>query len=38
MENAINEREDTHLEMPLPFMEQPALPNNTTLALLRLNT
>jgi hypothetical protein len=37
MENTINERDDNHLEMPLPFKERPALPNNKTLALLRLN-
>lgn len=36
MENAIKEREDTHLEMPLPFKKRPTLPNNKVLALLRL--
>ena len=36
-DNAIFQRDDRHLEMPLPFKEQPTMPNNRRLALIRLN-
>ncbi|XP_078321623.1 uncharacterized protein LOC111100747 [Crassostrea virginica] len=37
MEQNIRQQEDMHLEMPLPFKERPTLPNNKSLALIRLN-
>ncbi|XP_062597834.1 uncharacterized protein LOC134259249, partial [Saccostrea cucullata] len=37
MKENIQQHEDKHLEMPLPFKEQPSLPNNKSLALIRLN-
>jgi len=36
MDKNIHQREDTHLEMPLPFKERPVLPDNRHLALVRL--
>lgn len=36
-DNKIFQRDDGHLEMPLPFKEQPTIPNNRRLALIRLN-
>ena len=32
MEKSIQQREDNHLEMPLPFKAQVTLPNNRQLA------
>ncbi|XP_062600914.1 uncharacterized protein LOC134262527 [Saccostrea cucullata] len=37
MKENIQQHEDKHLEMPLPFKERPSLPNNKSLALIRLN-
>ena len=37
MEENIKENNLGHYEMPLPFKERPALPNNTQLVMTRLN-
>ncbi|XP_062614169.1 uncharacterized protein LOC134275907 [Saccostrea cucullata] len=37
MKENIQQHEDKHLEMPLPFKERPSLPNNKSLALIRLD-
>lgn len=37
MEQDIHWKEDKHFEMPLPFKGRPILPNNKTLALIRLD-
>ncbi|KAL4217997.1 hypothetical protein ACF0H5_022735 [Mactra antiquata] len=37
MENNVYQRNDKHLELPLPFKERPVLPDNRSLALTRLS-
>ena len=37
LEKSIHTNENGHLEMPLPFKARPRLPNNHSLALIRLN-
>ena len=37
LDSEILQREDKHVEMPLPFKERPKLPNNRPLARLRLD-
>ena len=36
MEGGIRQQEDGHYEMPLPFREEPKMPNNKTVAINRL--
>ncbi|WAR07119.1 hypothetical protein MAR_017077, partial [Mya arenaria] len=37
LDSTIHQRDDKHLEMPLPFKKRPVMPNNKQLAVLRLN-